>query len=132
VAQARAVQGALTQLEGSLSAAQMNGLYETARTILTAPDFAMLAHADAKYRGEWVDRVAKTMELDPADRPVLEAGVDELVGKLGKIHEDLGSGGKNALDYMIRCREAGAELVRQLSARFPDRKDKIVNALDPL
>jgi hypothetical protein len=131
VAQARAVQGALAQLEGSLSADQMKDLYETARTILTAPDFVILAHADAKVRGEWVDRVAKAMELDPADRPVLDAGVDELVGQLGKIHGDLGSSAKNGFEYMIRCREAGAELLHQLSARFPDRKDKIVNALDP-
>jgi hypothetical protein len=130
-AQARSVQSALAQLEGSLKADQIQDLYETARSILVTPEFALLPHVDAKYKADWLDRVAKTMELDASERPVLDAAVEELAGKLGTLHEARVAGAKGDFDYLIRSREAGAELVRQLSARFPDRKAKIDYAMDP-
>ena len=131
VAQARAVQSALAQLENSLDAGQMKDLYRTAGELLRIPEYGILAHGDAKYRAGWVDRVAAAMELDPASRPILEAAVDEMAGRLGKAQGRFGPGSKNDFDYMIRCREAGVELARQLSARFPDKKAKIDYALEP-
>ena len=130
LAQARAVQGALTRLEGSVSADQLKDLYETAQSVLSTPEYAMLAYGDPKWRAGWVDRVAQTLELDAAGRPILNAAVDETVEKFGKFQERSG-GPKGNFEYALRVRELGAELVRQLSARFPDKKAKIDYAVDP-
>jgi hypothetical protein len=131
LAEARALQGALAQLGGTLSADQMRDLYGTARTILTPPEYLILTHADAKYKAEWVDRVAKAMDLDAASRPALDAAVDEMIAMLAKVPGIFGSDTKEGFEYSIRAREAGAELARQLAARFPDKKARIDYALDP-
>jgi len=131
LAQARAVQSAFAQLENSLSAAQMTDLYETGRNVLPAHDLLILSHADAKYRSEWVDRVATAMELDPAERPVLEAAANEMLGKLAKTVVGSGTNAKEIFQNGIRAREAEVELARQLAARFPAKKSKIDDALDP-
>ncbi len=131
LSQARTVQSVLAQLEGSLDAGQMRDLYETARVMIPIPEYAILARADAAAKTGWVDRVAQAMELDPANRPALDAAVEEMVRRLAALDGRLGTGAKNDFDYVIRCREAGAELARQLAARFPDKKAKIDSALDP-
>jgi hypothetical protein len=134
LAQARAVQGALSQLEGSVSADQARDLYETATAILRAPEYAFLgymAQPGSTWRTEWIDRLAKTMALEAADRPILEAAVDDLAARLVKEQGKPSTGAKSGFESMIRARDAGAEFVRRLTARFPDRKDKIEYAVEP-
>src|SRR5207244_1472411 len=96
-----AMQSALVQLEGNLSADHMGDLYHAARAMLTTPDYAILVHADSKWRTEWVDRLAKTMELDAANRPVLDAAVDEMQARLGKFQGQFGADAKTAFNYSI-------------------------------
>ena len=71
------------------------------------------------------------LSLDAARRPVLNQEVDELIVRLGKVPGLLGTDTKRQFDHLIRSREAGAELVRRLSAQFPDLKDRIGPAVDP-
>ena len=131
VEEARAVQRALTQLESTLTPAQVAEVYHTARSIVSIPEYAVFPAGDPKWRAEWVDRMAKDIGLDAASRPFLDTAVDEMVGRIGKLPGRLGSDPKSDFDYTLRCREQGAELVRQLSARFPDLKDKIDFAVEP-
>jgi hypothetical protein len=128
LAQARAVQGALAQLEGTLSVDQMKDLYRTGKAILSVPEYGIMAYGDATWRAGWIDRMAKDMDLGPAERPALVAAIDET---FGRPPGQSGSGPKDDFEAMVRIREQGADFVRRLSARFPDRKAKIDHAVDP-
>lgn len=131
LAQAHAIQSALHQLEGSLSGVQMGDLYETARRVLSPSEYTFFAAVDSKWRAQWVEHLSTALGLDATNRSVLEEVVNENLGRLEQIAAPAASDAKIGFEYSVRCREVAAELVRQLSVRFPDRKEKIDHALDP-